>query len=174
MNGGVPIDYDASLCTDNDSDNNEENEFKQLLFNTLGTNNINDENENIELNFEVPYDLHHYKDQQQLELKESELLNQESKKPTHVSTNSQFMSSINNNMLNNINDMNNNKKQKHSRKHSGGVIAPSPLKHIRAQSIIESSFTPATPMVFHPSITLSSFTMKNMPNNIDLPIINDG
>ncbi len=59
--------------------------------------------------------------------------------------------------------------KKHSRKHSGGVIAPSPLKHIRAQSIIESSFTPATPMEFHPSI--SSIT-KNISSDL-LPQIMD-
>ncbi len=70
----------------------------------------NNQDEQIELNFEVPYDLHHYKDpqyklvaaifdiiRQQLEIKENNIIddNNGNKKPTHVSTNSQFMNSIN-------------------------------------------------------------------------------
>ncbi len=79
-----------------------------------------------------------------------------------------LLSQINSNIEMNPRSNNSNQK-KHSRKHSGGVIAPSPLiklKHIRTQSIIESSFTPATPMEFHPSISKGNYNINNANNGL--------
>jgi len=181
MNGGIPLDEDS------DDDN-------EWIDNAMGTLN---EWIDTELNFEVPYDLHHYKNpeykliaaifdiiQQQLEENDTEQNDDfddenegdmPNKPRLHQKQNSNFMNSY----RASINEWehepsskqqqmrsSNSSKIKHSRKMSGGgMISPAPLKHLRATSIIESSFTPATPMEFHPSI--SSINGKVMENDIN-------
>eukprot|EP01083_Nonionella_stella_P187134 686939_1 len=170
MNGGIAI----------ESDDDEDEVFVE------SEETEAEANEDFELNFEVPYDLHHYKNpeyklvaaifdiiQQQLEIEEVQMMDDEPQKPFHVNTNSNFMNSyhaaLNSRGLQDIDDLYKNGTamagRKHSRKHSGGAIAPAPLKHVRAASIIESSFTPATPMVFHPSISSATGKVQSTINS---------
>ena len=241
MSGGIPPDSDYEDEDDSDHDqdqdggddsNNSDSNSSQNKDDPNYIPNENDDNyfisqsfessinmEDAELNFEVPYDLHHYKNpeyklvaaifdiiQQQLEMEESyqQQLEKEKEnnnnnndnpnnnssgvkmlKPQHQHSNSNFLNSFNNaqmayqqagiqfdiddiysygtpdfnhNVSSQSNHHNNtSSKPKHARKLSGGgSIAPAPIKHLRATSIIESSFTPATPMEFHPSISAST------------------
>ena len=220
MNGGIPVDSDDDR-NDNDisdpsDDDNKDNNYINIDEDYFVENKEQIDNMyDYELNFEVPYDLHHYKNpeyklvaaifdiiQQQLEMEESYMNNNNNEpnedgtpqlKPQHQHTNSSFMNSVNKNMVNfdideiyangtpdfsinhsshHYNNNNNQQQQprastkpKHARKHSGGGnIAPAPLKHLRATSIIESSFTPATPMEFHPSISAATGKIQSNIN----------
>merc|ERR1712154_493615 len=117
MNGGIPPDFDNDSNTnssddDDDDDDDGSTKNEQNDPNFFISDSFNDTNNDFEeeLNFEVPYDLHHYKDpeyklvaaifdiiQQQLEMEESYHREKNNENDgVHQRRNSGFLNSFNN------------------------------------------------------------------------------
>lgn len=148
LNGGLDPSYDD----ESDSDD----EFRASPCNAM------DAQTPLLAPFEVAYDLHHYKDpeyrlvaaifdviQQQLEA-----TTPKHREEVHRRTGSAFLDSVHNSAMSRMAELDSihgassmamamSPRRPGPRRASGGVVASGSLRHHRAKSIIESSFTPA-------------------------------